>query len=182
MAIAAPVPESHNPDSGTGIRPRAAWIGWVGTALVIAAILPTTVGGLARLTVVEGAGADDGAVSSGDLVVSLWQPTYAPGDVVAVHPTEGRTDAGSSTIGRVVSRAESSTGTAYTIEADPDAGPAAAPIPAGDLIGQVVLRIPGAGILLEPVVAPFAAAIAAGVASFLLLRLGRRGRRPASDA
>lgn len=181
VTIAAPVPESHNPDSGPGSRPRrTSWIGWAGTAVVVAAMWPATIGGLTGFSVVERA-PEGSLMAGGDLVVSLRQSGYAVGELVAYERplAESASDAPGEdrrAVGRVADVVSTPSGVAYVV-ADTADGPASGEaVSSADVVGRVVMRIPGAGYALDPVVVPYATAAVAGTVAFVVLRLARRGR------
>lgn len=185
MTIAAPVPESYNPDSGPGSRPsRASWIGWAGTAVVVAAMWPATVGGLTGFSVVERS-PEGSRMVGGDLVVSIRQPDYEVGELVAFERAlaDSADDASGQdrrAVGRVADVVATPSGAAYVVaDAADDPAPGEA-VAGAEVVGRVVMRIPGAGYALDPVIVPFAAAAVAGTVAFVLLRLARRGRPPGS--
>jgi signal peptidase len=133
---------------------------------------PQSLGGPAAYIGVTGVSMEPG-LSAGTLVVVAQQPSYRVGDVVAYRVPHGEPAEGHNVIHRIVG---GSAIKGYVMRGDnTDQDDMWQPRPP-DVIGRAWLVIPGVGPVLALLRSPMViASVVAGIATYLVLGLGRRG-------
>jgi signal peptidase len=158
------------------VKPRKrAWRIVESAVIFVVAIVilwPAQFGGLTGLTVVSGHSMEP-TYHTGDLVVSLRQLSYAPGDIVSYKVPAGQAGEGGRVIHRIFS-IDSSTGAAvYSTKGDNN--PSVDPWHFGtnDVMGHALFSIPSMGSVLGGVTNPIVVGLASGLlVTILLWRIG----------
>jgi len=136
---------------------------------------PAFLGGPATYVRVTGDSMEP-TLHAGDLAVARVQSTYGKGDIVAFRPpmhTGGRSAA---VIHRIVG---GSAEEGFVMQGDNNEGKDPWRISEGDILGEMWFRVPGGGRLLGILQSPLVlAALASGVAVFLVLSGGEEKKRP----
>jgi signal peptidase len=147
----------------------------ISTAIFIAvlvALWPAQYGGITGLTVVSGHSMEP-TYHTGDLVVSLKKPSYAPGDVVSYLLPAGQPGAGGRVIHRILSVDSSSGAPVYTTIGDNN--PSVDPWHFGtaDVLGKAVFSVPSIGSLLNATSNPLIIGLGSGLVVLVLVwRIG----------
>lgn len=151
---------------GAGLGRRI--LGWLLLGVAIVLLWPAQFGGITGLTVVNGRSMEPG-YRTGDLIISIRQPSYAVGDVVSFQVPEGQAGAGGRVIHRIVEVGTVDGRPQFTSQGDNNPRADAWRFGAQDVLGRAVLRVPGAGGWLAPGGSPLLLAIALGAVVTLLL-------------
>jgi len=187
-STAAPALDSATRESNAGAaasrrapRRLRGWLGWVAVAILAIGLWPANWGGLTGFTIVNGHSMDP-TFASGDLIISMRLPAYHVGDIVSYEIPDDEFGAGQRVIHRIFAIDDSTGTSTYVTKGDnnPDIDewrPASA-----NVLGRVILRIPGAGILLDPGLLPYEAAGIAGILVTVLLWPGRGRKRSGDEA
>jgi signal peptidase I len=132
-------------------------------ALALVAFWPAQYGGFTGLTVVDGHSMEP-TYFTGDLVVSVRQPTYQVGDVVSYLVPVGQDGAGERVIHRIT-EVDTSTGSPiYTTTGDNNFGaPDPWMITSKDVMGVGILSLSGFGTLIGGMSNPLLIALICGV-------------------
>lgn len=166
-------------------RRRSAW-GILGSVILFVVALvflwPAQFGGITGLTVVSGQSMEPTYVS-GDLVVSVRQASYEPGDIVSYTVPAGQPGEGGRVIHRIFTVDTSSGAAVYLTKGDnnPDIDPWR--FGADDVMGKALFAIPAVGAVLGGVSNPIVVGLASGLlVTMLMWRIGsepqkRRHRR-----
>jgi hypothetical protein len=126
------------------------------------ALRPVALGGPASYIVVHGSSMS-GALAPGDLVVTLAQGAYAPGDAIVYRVPSG---AGQGLL--VVHRVIRAGPAGYTMQGDANSYVDPWRPSASDVVGRIVMTVPGLGRFLSSLANPFVLAAAWGVAALVL--------------
>ena len=157
-------------------------LGWVATILVLAcwwSFRPTWLGGETSFLIVAGHSMD-GTYRTGDFVVVRDRPSYEVGDIVGFTVPEGEPGAGMVVIHRI-----SGIDADGRIETLGDNNPEPDPwrITVGDVEGEAVVRLPGAGTAVYALRHPATLAlVAGGLATWAALGTSRRDEAATSSA
>lgn len=108
---------------------------------------PANWGGFTGLTVVQGNSMEP-TYETGDLVVTLRQPSYGTGDVISYVVPDGQDGAGGRVIHRIHAVEDGSGVAVFTTQGDNNPEPDIWEITAGDVTGKAILHVPGVGHLL----------------------------------
>lgn len=171
--------ERRRSDESRESQPLRTLLSWTMLLVAVALLWPSQLGGLTGLTVVHGQSMEP-TYSTGDVVVTLRQPGYGPGDVISYEVPDGQPGAGGHVIHRVHSIGAD--GRYLTIGDNNDTLDAWT-ITDADVIGKAVLHLPGAGVVFTPQVLPYVVAMSLGaIVTVLLWGPGRRDQDDDEDA
>lgn len=148
----------------------------VGILFVVAVALlwPARYGGISGLTVVSGHSMEP-TFHTGDLLLSIRQPSYRVGDIISYTVAAGQPGAGGRVIHRIAAIDDSGR---YRTQGDnnPDSDPWRST--SGDVMGREIFSIPGVGTLLGPASAPAALGLVfGGLVTVLIWRSDTSGDR-----
>ncbi len=135
--------------------------------LWLAALRPTTLlGGPAGYIIVSGVSMQPG-LQPGDLVVSIAQPTYGPGDAVVYRIPQGEDHAGRLIVHRILIGDMAS---GFSLRGDNANSQDPWMVPASDIVGRVAVDIPSGGRAMIFIRNPFVlGSVAAGIIFTLIV-------------
>ncbi len=159
---------------------RSAW-GILGSVVVfvIALVLlwPAQFGGITGLTIVSGQSMEP-TYGSGDLVISIKQSSYEPGDVLSYMVPAGQPGEGGRVIHRVFSIDSSSGEASYITKGDNNPNLDPWRFSADDVMGKALLHIPAVGAVLGGVSNPIVVGLASGLlVTMLMWRIGSKPQK-----
>ena len=170
-SVESPLPETVE----AAREPRRPWRYVVSVLVFLAALVilwPAQFGGLTGLTVVNGHSMEP-TYHTGDLVVSLRLPSYAPGDIVSYLVPKGQPGAGGRVIHRVFSEATTGGRTVFTTKGDNNPSTDPWHFSTGDVLGKALFSIPAIGSVLGGASNPIVVGLASGLlVTVLLWRIG----------
>ncbi|MCU1414515.1 MAG: signal peptidase [Microbacteriaceae bacterium] len=172
-AAEAPTPKKH--------RVLRLVISLVVFGVALLALWPAQYGGFTGLTIVNGHSMEP-TYHTGDLVLSLREPAYQPGEVVSYLIPKGQPGAGGRVIHRVLS-VSTTTGTAvYTTQGDNNTSTDPWHFGSSDVLGKAVFSVPSIGTLLGKLANPLILGLAAAAAVFgIVWRFGRDPKKKNSS-
>lgn len=133
------------------------------TAVAIVLLWPATWGGIFGLTIVNGNSMMP-TLSSGDLVITMRQPSYGVGDIVSSVVPGGQAGAGGHVIHRIREVDASGPRPVFVSQGDNNPHPDAWRFGAEDVYGRAVSRVPGLTGVFAGVVFPAAVGAVAALA------------------
>lgn len=144
------------------------------TAVAVVLLWPATWGGIFGLTIVNGNSMMP-TLSSGDLVVTMRQPSYGVGDVVSYVVPRGQAGAGGHVIHRIREIDETGPRPVFVSQGDNNPQPDPWRFGPEDVYGRAVARVPGLAGAVAGFVFPAAVGAVATLA-FLAWAWPRRAR------
>ncbi len=143
-------------------------LGWAAILLLALLIWPSNWGGLTGLTIVNGHSMDP-TFGSGDLVVSVKQSSYAVGDIISYEIPVGEFGAGHRVVHRIFAIDETTGSPRYLTKGDNNLDIDEWRPAVSNVLGRVILRLPGFGNLLSPTWLPYEAGALAGILVTILI-------------
>lgn len=141
----------------------------------VVVLWPAQWGGFVGLTIVSGQSMQP-TYETYDVVVTVAQSSYAPGDVISYVVPEGQPGAGGHVIHRIAEVDASGGDVVYVTIGDNNPTADEWVIGTDDVIGRAVFHVPGAGTIFTPEMFPYLLAGAAGlIVTVLLWSPMRRG-------
>ncbi len=136
-------------------------LGWIGFAALVALLWPAQWGGLVGLTIVSGQSMEP-TYHTGDLVVTVRQGSYQPGDVISYAVPAGQPGEGGHVIHRIVRVAEIDGERVHTTRGDNNPTDDQWAITGPDITGTALFHFPGVGRFLGASLLPIILAGALG--------------------
>ena len=143
------------------------------------ALWPAQYGGFTGLTIVNGHSMEP-TYHSGDLVLSLREPAYQPGEIVSYLIPAGQPGAGGRVIHRILSASTTTGSPVYTTQGDNNSSSDPWHFGTSDVLGRAVVSIPSIGTLLAKLANPLILGLASAATVFgVVWRFGRdTGKNP----
>lgn len=129
-------------DGGASPRTRHAWVGVLALLVLVAVFWPARWGGWIGFISVSGHSMEP-TFATGDLAVTMRQPGYRIGDVIAYQVPAGQPGAGGRVIHRIVATRGSNVGLVFITKGDNNPTSDVWLPHVQDVMGRVVFRVPG---------------------------------------
>jgi signal peptidase len=141
--------------------------------IALVAPWPAQYGGFTGLTIVNGHSMEP-TYHTGDLVLSIREPVYQPGDVVSYLIPAGQPGAGGRVIHRIISVSTASGSAIYTTQGDNNTSADPWHFGTADVLGKAVFSIPAIGTVLSKLASPLLLGLASAATVFgIIWRFGR---------
>ncbi|MES2170512.1 MAG: signal peptidase I [Actinomycetota bacterium] len=154
----------------------------VALLIALVALWPAQYGGFTGLTIVNGHSMEP-TYHTGDLVLSLRQPSYQPGDIVSYLIPKGQPGATGRVIHRIVSVSTATGSAVYTTQGDNNNSADPWHFGSSDVLGKAIYSIPSIGTLLSKLASPLILGLASAATVFgIVWRFGRDSRKSKKGA